>query len=60
MASDGWTLRKAHWTPVLPRVRMFVRLHRQTWKNRKRHGGVLCVLRTNFKLATWLRPTDGE
>ena len=53
----GWTFFRASYRPVIPRMRIYRRFHRDTWKNRKLHGGTLYVLWFNFVLATWLAPS---
>ena len=54
---SGWTFRKAAYTPVWRRVKLFARLTRESWRLRKHHGGTVYTLWTNFRLATWLRPS---
>ena len=53
----GWSFARAHYLPARPRARLFCDLMRRTWRLRKAHGGAFHVVMSNFKLATWLRPS---
>lgn len=58
--SKDWSIFRAQYRPIIPRIRLYRKLHRDTWKNRELHGGALFVLWNNFRLATWLKPSDAD